>query len=73
MTNEVLNKKRREFLGASALVLTGAVLGVSTMTNATAVAADYRQNPFTLVYEGALRKMSRARSIFTRSRTSLTV
>ena len=36
-------------------------------------AADYRQNPFTLVYEGAITKMSRARSAFTRSRTRSTV
>jgi hypothetical protein len=26
------------------------------MTNATAVAADYKQNPFTLVYDGAITK-----------------
>ncbi len=53
MANEIINTRRREFLGASALVVSGAVLGVSTMTN-KAVAADYRQNPFTLVYDGAI-------------------
>lgn len=56
MTDEVINKKRREFLGASALVLSGSMLGVAAMTNATAVAADYKQNPFTLVYGGAITK-----------------
>lgn len=56
MTNDVINKKRREFLGASALVLSGTMLGITTMTNATAVAADYKQNPFTLVYGGAITK-----------------
>jgi fermentation-respiration switch protein FrsA (DUF1100 family) len=56
MTNEVIDKRRREFLGASALVLSGAMLGVRAMTTATAVAADYKQNPFTLVYAGAITK-----------------
>ena len=56
MTIAVINKSRRELLGASALVLSGAVLGVSAMTNAPAVAADSKQNPFTLVYEGAIAK-----------------
>lgn len=32
MSDEVVNKKRREFLGASALVLTGAILGIPAMT-----------------------------------------
>ncbi|MBB5046640.1 hypothetical protein HNR60_001388 [Rhodopseudomonas rhenobacensis] len=54
MTDDVINKKRREFLRASALILSGAVLGASTMSNATAVAADHNQNPFTLVYGGAI-------------------
>lgn len=53
MANEIINTRRREFLGASALIVSGAVLGVSTMTN-KAVAADYKQNPFTLVYDGAI-------------------
>lgn len=56
MTNEAINKNRREFLGISALVLSGAMLGVPGMTNTTAVAADYKQNPFTLVYDGAITK-----------------
>ncbi|MBI2715828.1 MAG: alpha/beta hydrolase [Rhizobiales bacterium] len=56
MDHEVINKKRREFLGTSALVLSAAILGVSTMTTATAVAADYKKNPFTLVYGGAITK-----------------
>ncbi len=54
MTGEVINEKRRAFLGASALVFTGAMLGVPAMTNSHAVAADYKQNPFTLVYDGAI-------------------
>jgi len=56
MTNEVIDKRRREFLGASALIFSGALLGVPAMTTAAAVAADYKQNPFTLVYAGAITK-----------------
>jgi hypothetical protein len=56
MTHEVFNMKRRDLLEASALVLTGAMLGVPAMTAATAVAADYGQYPFTLVYDGAITK-----------------
>jgi fermentation-respiration switch protein FrsA (DUF1100 family) len=56
MTDEIVNRKRREFLGASALALSGAMLGVPAMTNATAAAADDKQNPFTLVYDGAITK-----------------
>ena len=55
MANEIINTRRREFLGASALVVSGALLGVSAMTTRT-VAADYKQNPFTLVYDGAITK-----------------
>ena len=32
MANEVINEKRREFLGTSALVLSGAFVGVLTVT-----------------------------------------
>ncbi|RWK59599.1 MAG: alpha/beta hydrolase, partial [Mesorhizobium sp.] len=53
MTNEAINEKRRAFLGASALVLTGAMFGVPAMMT-TATAADYKQNPFGLVYDGAI-------------------
>lgn len=56
MTKETINQKRREFLGASALVLSGAILGVPAMTTTAAVAADYQHNPFTLVYGGAITK-----------------
>jgi uncharacterized protein len=56
MADGVTNKNKRKFLGASALVLSGAMLGVLAMTNATAVAADYKQNPLTLVYDGAITK-----------------
>lgn len=51
-----VNKSRREFLGTSALILSGAMLGASTMASTTAVAADYKKNPFTLVYDGAITK-----------------
>lgn len=56
MNNDVINKTRRELLGASAFVLSGAMLGVTAMTNASAAVADYKQNPFTLVYGGAITK-----------------
>lgn len=54
MTDEIINTKRREFLGASALFISGAMFGVPTMATNKAVAADYKQNPFTLVYDGAI-------------------
>lgn len=53
MANDIINTRRREFLAASALVVSGALLGVSAMTTRT-VAADYKQNAFTLVYDGAI-------------------
>lgn len=56
MTDVVIDKKRREFLEASALALSAAIFGVSAMTSPPAVAADYKQNPFTLVYGGAITK-----------------
>lgn len=56
MSGEIINHDRREFLGASALVFTGAMLGVSAMTNSPAIAADYKKNPFTLVYDDAITK-----------------
>jgi uncharacterized protein len=40
MTNEVINERRREFLGISALVLSGAIAGVSAMTTTTAASAQ---------------------------------
>ncbi|NTG90635.1 alpha/beta hydrolase [Agrobacterium rhizogenes] len=53
---EVIDSRRREFLGATALIISGAIIGVPAMTATEAAAADYRQNPFTLVYEGAITK-----------------
>ncbi|PDT12969.1 alpha/beta hydrolase [Rhizobium sp. M1] len=53
MAIEIIDTRRRDFLGAGALVISGAMLGVSAMTT-TAAAADYKQNPFTLVYDGAI-------------------
>ncbi|KAB2787197.1 alpha/beta hydrolase [Brucella anthropi] len=51
MPSEMIDRKRREFLGASALVLTAAMTGAFTMTASNAAASD---NPFTLVYRGAI-------------------
>ncbi|ADU35083.1 alpha/beta hydrolase [Variovorax paradoxus] len=53
MNHEVIDEKRREFLGKSSLALSVATIGVSAMTTA---AADYKRNPFTLVYGGAITK-----------------
>jgi len=55
MANGLIDARRREFLGASALFISGAILGVSTVTT-KASAADYKQNPFTLVYDSAITK-----------------
>ena len=54
MTDEAVDQTRRKFLEGSALVLSGVILGVPEMTVPTAMAADYKQNPFTLVYDGAI-------------------
>lgn len=54
MTHETIKHDRRALLGASAFFLSGALTGVSTMTSYPANAADYRQNPFGLVYGGAI-------------------
>jgi fermentation-respiration switch protein FrsA (DUF1100 family) len=57
MNHEIVNEKRREFLGTSALLFSAVSLGVSAMTTSTlAVAADNKKNPFTLVYGGAITK-----------------
>jgi fermentation-respiration switch protein FrsA (DUF1100 family) len=57
MNHEVINEKRREFLGKSSFALSVATIGASAMTMTTpAVAADYKRNPFTLVYGGAITK-----------------
>lgn len=57
MNHEVVNEKRREFLGTSALAITVVTVGVPAMTMTTgAVAASHKQNPFTLVYGGAITK-----------------
>ena len=53
MTDEVSSKPRRGFLGVFALAFSCAFIGVPAMTT-NAVAADYRTNPFTLIYEGAI-------------------
>jgi uncharacterized protein len=55
MTHEAFNAKRRDFLGTSALAISAASLGVTAMTLSTsAAAADYKKNPFTLVYGDAI-------------------
>ncbi|MES2098459.1 MAG: alpha/beta hydrolase [Pseudomonadota bacterium] len=55
MNPKLIDEQRRQFLGTSAVALTAATFGVTTLTTATpAVAADYKKNPFTLVYGGAI-------------------
>ncbi|MBB5190691.1 hypothetical protein HNQ50_001413 [Silvimonas terrae] len=56
MSDEIVNKKRREFLGKSALAFSYAFIGVPAMATTSAAAAtfDYKKTPFTLVYEGAI-------------------
>jgi fermentation-respiration switch protein FrsA (DUF1100 family) len=59
MTDTILHRTRRDVLAASALVLTPALIGVPFMSEASAAEPvatplDYRKNPFTLVYDGAL-------------------
>lgn len=54
MADDVIGKSRRQFLGASALVLSGSILGVTAMSTTTAAAAAETGNPFTLVYGGAI-------------------
>jgi len=55
MKGQIVSKTRREFLGASALAFSSAIIGVPAMST-TAVAADHKNNPFTLVYAGAITK-----------------
>lgn len=54
MNPKVINEKRREFLGTSALAISAATIGIPAMTMTTSAAADYKKNPFTLVYGGAI-------------------
>lgn len=60
MTDYILPRSRRQLLGASALVLIPALIGVPFMSEASAepktTPLDYRKNPFNLVYDGALAK-----------------
>jgi fermentation-respiration switch protein FrsA (DUF1100 family) len=56
MNDHSINQTRREFLASTMFALSSAVLGATAMTTTTALAADYRKNPFTLVYEGAITK-----------------
>lgn len=55
MNGEIINESRRQFLGTSAFVLSTAIVGGSLVTT-KALALDYKQNPFTLVYDGAITK-----------------
>jgi hypothetical protein len=41
MANETINDQRRQFLGTSALVLTGAIAGVSSITMPTTASAQF--------------------------------
>lgn len=57
MKDAVIDIKRREFLSASAISLSLASTGVFSITTSTpVVAANYKENPFTLVYGGAITK-----------------
>lgn len=57
MKTVVIDLKRREVLGATAVSLSLASIGVFAMTTSNnAVAANYQANPFTLVYAGAITK-----------------
>ena len=59
MTGHRINEQRRAFLGASALTLSSAILGVSAMARATP--ANIKQNPFGLVYRGAISENARGK------------
>ena len=56
MQPEMINLTRRALVKNSALTLSLATLGISTMSTTTAFAADNKKNPFTLVYAGAISK-----------------
>jgi hypothetical protein len=57
MNHEIVDGKRRDFLGTTALVLSATTIGIPAMTTpTTAAAAAYKKNPFTLVYAGAITK-----------------
>ena len=60
MNDEATNGPQHTFVRASALILASAIMGVAAMTT-TAAAADYRQNPFTLVYDGAITENERGK------------
>ncbi|WP_068086959.1 alpha/beta hydrolase [Novosphingobium rosa] len=54
---EVMYGNRRKFLGASAIALSGILVGAPAMSQiADTIVYDEKKNPFTLVYEGALTK-----------------
>jgi len=55
MKDPFISRTRRDFLGASAFAVTSAIIGAPIMS-AAAAAADYKKNPFTLVYAGAISK-----------------
>lgn len=55
MTHVSIDTKRREFLGTSAIAISAAALGATAMTlPSPSTAADYKKNPFTLVYGDAI-------------------
>ncbi|MBK0112939.1 MULTISPECIES: alpha/beta hydrolase [Delftia] len=55
MTHVSIDTKRREFLGTSAIAISAAALGVTAMAlPSPSTAADYKKNPFTLVYGDAI-------------------
>lgn len=52
----MINLTRRALVKNSALTLSLSTLGISTMPTTTALAAEDKKNPFTLVYAGAISK-----------------
>lgn len=57
MSHELANPRRREFLGTSVLALSIGTIGIPAMTTTAAAATfDYKEHPFTLVYENAITK-----------------
>jgi fermentation-respiration switch protein FrsA (DUF1100 family) len=57
MKDVLIDMKRRAFLETSALSVSLATIGIFALTTSTiAIAANYKENPFTLVYAGAITK-----------------
>lgn len=66
MSDNAVNRSRREFLGTTALVLSSAMIGVPAVANA----AETKINGFTPVYRGAITQNEPGKVNIHRSRTS---